>query len=164
MGDWIPVVSLDSLPSRDKTLFNGLVGRLDFSEGRDKQVAAVAIAEDGSVHHGVNVDVSGQSTSQCAEQSAMFAADSKGKYGSLVALLYVTRNRNPEREVPTDVDPSCGPCHQVFADVSRRSGSGETFLVTAGLVVGEEIIVVRRGLLPLHLRRLYVGSVMHESE
>ena len=75
-------------------------------------VGAALLAENDVVYQGCNVEISGMSSSCCAERVAVFKAVSEGNQ-TFKAVAIV----GGKMEVPlTKLCPPCGTCRQVMAD------------------------------------------------
>ena len=70
-------------------------------------VGAALLADDGTIHHGCNIENSAYSMTNCAERTAFFKAVSDG-VRSFQALAVVADTEGP-------VSP-CGACRQVIAE------------------------------------------------
>ncbi len=114
-------------------------------------VGAALLTRDGQVFLGCNIENSSYSLSNCAEQSAFFAAVSAGE--RKFSAIAVTGGKIGE---PAALCPPCGACRQVMAELGGENlrvllGNAETFSV---LTLGE--------LLPLSFS-LSKGGAPHEN-
>ncbi len=100
------------------------------------RVGAAALASDGTMYRGCNVENASYGLTVCAERNAIFSAVADGKI-EFVAVAVVTNCNNPARP--------CGACPQVIAEFSQADNP---IVILSATVSGEVVIESISDLLP----------------
>jgi cytidine deaminase len=87
-------------------------------------VGAALLAENGEIFQGCNVEVSGYSSTLCAERTALFHAVSTGKR----AFLAVCIVGGAQGQEITSFCPPCGVCRQALLEFAKDPETFEILL------------------------------------